>query len=113
MNTVNSRTDSSLGFEPIFILFEFMSWPRDLWPIFYFGPFDKDLRWVWKGQWRLDGWQSKLISVTLFVWALWLAVERGHSFVGVFNRRVDEIFVGVLRRWRTGLTDRMQQSTKL
>jgi len=73
--------------------------PEDLWPILYFGPFDKDPWWVWKGQWRLDGWQNRLISVSLFCWALWLAVKRGDSFVGVFNRRVDKIFVGVLRKW--------------
>jgi len=77
--------------------------PEDLWPIFYFGPFNRDPVWVWKGQWRLDGWQNQLISVTLFGWALWLAVQRGHSVVGVFNRRVDGIFVGVLRKWRDGL----------
>ena len=36
-----------------------------------------------------------------FGWALRarLAVKRGDSFVGVFNRRVDRVFVGVLRKW--------------
>ncbi|HWX21378.1 MAG TPA: hypothetical protein VN578_15870 [Candidatus Binatia bacterium] len=28
-----------------------------------------------------------------------LAVRRGYSFVGVFNRRADEVFVRVLRKW--------------
>lgn len=74
--------------------------PEDLWPIFYFGPFDKDPMWIWKGQWRLDGWQNKTVFAILFVWALWLATKRGDSFVGVFNRRVDAIFVSVLQRWR-------------
>ena len=78
--------------------------PEDLWPIFYYGPFDKDPMWVWRGQWRLDGWINRLLSVALFGWALIMASKLGHSFVGVFNRRVDAIFVGVLRRWREALT---------
>ena len=82
--------------------------PEDLWPIFYLGPFDKEPMWVWKGQWRLDGWPNRMISVTLFAWALWLAVRRGHSFVGVFNRRADTIFVTVLRRWQAALTQRIK-----
>jgi hypothetical protein len=73
--------------------------PEDLWPIFYFGPFTKDPMWIWKGQWRIDAWPFRLLTVTLFCWALWLAVRLGYSFVGVFNRRVDAIFVGVLRKW--------------
>lgn len=77
--------------------------PEDLWPIFYFGPFNKDPMWLWKGQWPLDGWINRLLSVTLFFWALWLAIPRGYSFVGAFNRRLDNIFVGVLRQWRDAL----------
>lgn len=77
--------------------------PVDLWPIFYLGPFSKDPLWVWKGQWPLDGWINRLLSVSLFVWALWLAVRLGHSFVGVFNRRLDQVFVAVLRKWHATL----------
>jgi len=73
--------------------------PEDLWPIFYFGPFDKDPMWVWKGQWRLDGWQNRIACLALFAWSLQLAVTRGQSVVGVFNRRADAVFVGVLRGW--------------
>lgn len=73
--------------------------PEDLWPIFYLGPFDKDPMWMWKGQWRLDGWQNQLISVGLFAWAMVLAVRRGNSVVGVFNRRFDAHFVRVVRGW--------------
>ena len=79
--------------------------PTDLWPIFYLGPFDKEPMWVWKGQWRLDGLPNRLISVSLFVWSLWLAVKHGQSFVGVFNRRVDKIFVDVLRKWHFALAN--------
>jgi len=77
---------------------------EDLWPIFYFGPFSKDPMWIWRGQWRLDGWQNRLICLSLFFWALWLAVSLGHSVVGVFNRRVDAVFVGVLQNWHAAWT---------
>ena len=71
----------------------------DLWPIFYFGPLSQHPMWTWKHQWGLDSWSNRIITVMLFVWALWLAVKRGDSFVGVFNRRIDRVFVGVLRKW--------------
>jgi hypothetical protein len=64
--------------------------------------------WVWRDQWRLDGWVNRLLSVFLFFWALFLATELGHSFVGVFNRRLDAIFVGVLCRWRTAFAERLR-----
>ena len=78
--------------------------PEDLWPIFYFGPFEKDPMWIWKGQWRLDAWPNRLLSVGLFVWALWLAVPRGYSIVGVFSPRLERTFIRVLRKWYAGLT---------
>ena len=80
--------------------------PEDLWPIFYFGPFDKDPMWVWKGQWRLDGWFNRWLTVALFLWALWLPVRLGHSVVGVFNRRADQAVVGVLRKWHNAWKQR-------
>ncbi|HWQ92724.1 MAG TPA: metal-dependent hydrolase [Clostridia bacterium] len=76
--------------------------PEDLWAIFYFGPFDRDPMWIWKGQWRLDAWPNRILSVALFGWALVLAIQLGHSFVGTFNRRADAIFVEVLKRWHSG-----------
>lgn len=75
----------------------------DFWPIYYFGPFTRQCVWIWKGQWRLDGWQNRYLSVVLFGWALWLASKRGDSIVGVFNRRADTLFVRVLRKWRAGI----------
>jgi len=78
--------------------------PEDLWPLFYLGPFDKDPMWIWKGQWRLDSWPNRLLSASLFLWALWLAVPRGYSFVGVFSARLDRIFVQTLRKWHSELT---------
>jgi hypothetical protein len=77
--------------------------PEDLWPLFYLGPFDKDPMWIWKGQWRLDAWPNRLLSVFLFGWALRLAVVRGYSFVGVFSGRLDRVFVSVLQNWNREL----------
>ncbi len=74
--------------------------PKDLWPIYYFGPFSYRSIWVWKHQWGLDAWPNRIISVVLFVWALWIATKLGDSFVGVFNRKVDRIVVAVLQKWR-------------
>jgi hypothetical protein len=73
--------------------------PEDLWPIFYLGPFDKEPMWVWKGQWRLDGWFNRWLTVGLFLWALWLPVSLGYSVVGIFSQRADRAFVGVLSKW--------------
>jgi hypothetical protein len=80
--------------------------PEDLWPIFYLGPFDKDPMWLWRGQWRLDGWQNQIISTGLFVWAMVIAVRSGHSVVGVIGRRFDAHFVRVLREWTRKLKPR-------
>jgi hypothetical protein len=77
--------------------------PNDFWPIFYFGPFSHHPMWIWHGQWRLDGWQNRLITLALMLWALWMASSRNDSVVGVFNRRADKVFVGVLRKWRAAL----------
>jgi inner membrane protein len=82
--------------------------PGDLWPIFYLGPFDKDPMWVWRGQWRLDSWINRYLTVALFLWALWLPVRLGYSVVGVFNRRADEAVVRVLRKWHAAWTRRNQ-----
>lgn len=85
--------------------------PEDLWGIYYFGPFDRDPMWIWKGQWRLDGWQNRIITVALFFWALKLPLDLGHSVVGVFNRKADSVFVSVLRKWRSNWQQmRRQQS---
>jgi hypothetical protein len=74
--------------------------PEDLWPIFYLGPFSKEWMWFWRGQWALDSWPNRLLAVALLASTLWLAVRQGHSVVGVFSRRADQVFVNVLRGWR-------------
>lgn len=85
--------------------------PEDLWPIFYLGPFDKDPMWIWRGQWRLDGWQNQLISVGLLAWSFRIAVIRGISFIGLFNRRMDAMFVGTLRKWHAALAGRWKSGS--
>jgi hypothetical protein len=77
--------------------------PDDLWPIFYFAPMSLHPMWIWKGQWPLEGWQNRAISVVLFFWALWISSARRDSFVGVFNRRADRVFLGALHKWRAAL----------
>jgi inner membrane protein len=77
--------------------------PQDLWPIFYLGPFDKDPMWVWRSQWPLDSWINRYLSAALFLYALWLPVRLGHSVVGVFSRRADQVVVSVLRKWHSAL----------
>jgi inner membrane protein len=72
---------------------------QDVWPIYYLGPFSHKQMWLWKGQWRLDGWQNRYFSTALTLWALWIAAHVGHSFVGVFSRKLDAIFSGVLVKW--------------
>jgi len=77
--------------------------PSDLWPICYGEPLFSHPIWIWRGQWRLDGWQNQSVFVVVFLVALWLAAGRGYSFVELAGRRVDTVFVGVLQKWRTRL----------
>ena len=81
--------------------------PVDLWPLFYLGPFTRDPMWIWKGQWPLDFWVNRWLSVVLLAWAFWLAVQLGYSFVGVFSRRLDRVFVEVLRKWHGGIVSKL------
>jgi len=82
----------------------------DIWPIFYFAPLSQHPMWSWQYQWRLDGWQNRVITLALLAWALCLAVKKGDSFVGVINRRCDRVFVGVLQKWRGQLWPRRVSS---
>lgn len=56
-----------------------------------------------QGQWPLDHWFNRYLSVALLGWAFCLAVQRGYSFVGVFSRCLDLVFVQLLRKWRGSL----------
>jgi hypothetical protein len=75
----------------------------DMWPILYFGPISQHPMWVWKHQWPLDGWQNFVITMALLLWSLGMAIKRGDSVVGVFNRRADKVFVATLQKWRSQL----------
>jgi hypothetical protein len=83
--------------------------PSDKWPIFYLAPFSQNPMWIWKWQWPLFGWQNSVISVALFAWATALAIRRGDSYIGVFNRRADAVFVGMLRKWRESFRARFEK----
>jgi len=73
--------------------------PGDLWPIAYAEPIFRHPIFFWKGQWRLDGWQNRIICISLFVAELGLATRRGYSCVEVFSRKADAVFVAVLQKW--------------
>lgn len=77
--------------------------PSDLWAICYGEPLFSHPVWIWRGQWRLDGWQNQSVFLVVFLVALWLAARRGYSFLELAGRRVDTVFVGVLQKWRTRL----------
>jgi hypothetical protein len=78
----------------------------DFWPIYYSEPVFRYPIWIWKHQWRLDGWQNQIIFVALFLASLWVAVKKGSSFVEVFSTRLDSVFVEVLRKWWSKLCGR-------
>jgi len=84
--------------------------PQDLWPIFYLGPITYNPMWSWAHQWQLDGWQNRMIAVSLFFWALWLAAKRGDSVVGVFNRRLDRVVVEILQKWKSDVSKMLSKS---
>ena len=71
----------------------------DRWPIIYFAPINKQFWIDWHGQWQLDGWQNKTIFIWWFFWSLKIAVDKGFSIVGLFSRKADAVFVGILRKW--------------
>jgi hypothetical protein len=83
--------------------------PADKWPIFYFAPLSLHPMWICKWQWPLFGWQNGVISIALFVWAIAMALRRGDSFVGVFSRRADAVFMRTLRQWRDSLRVRFEK----
>lgn len=85
--------------------------PGDFWPIYYFAPFSNYPMWLWRGQWKLDGWQNQLISVVLLAWSFRIAVTRGNSFVAIFSPRADAVFVSTLRKWHAALATKWKSRT--
>jgi inner membrane protein len=80
--------------------------PGDVWPIFYCAPLSNHPVWLWRGQWRLDGWQNRIITLALLAWTFRIALKQGESVVGVFSRRADCVFVSTIRKWRHDLLNR-------
>jgi hypothetical protein len=76
---------------------------EDIWPIFYLAPFSTDWMWTWKHQLALDAWPNRIFSVVLFGFCIHVGIKKGYSFIAVFNRRIDEIFVSILRKWKAKL----------
>jgi hypothetical protein len=81
--------------------------PADIWPIYYGEPLFHRPVFLWHGQWSLDGWQNQILFALLLLTELWLATRRGYSFVEIFNRKLDKIFVEVLQKWKRDLSGRM------
>jgi hypothetical protein len=74
----------------------------DVWPLWYLAPFSDRPIWLWQGQWPLNAWPNVLFTVLLLAYALWAAVARGHSPVGLFSAKADSRVVSALRtRWQT------------
>lgn len=78
--------------------------PQDIWPLFYFGPFTYRHALSWAHQWPLDARPNRVFTLVLFYYCLKLPLTLGDSVVGVFNRRTDVVFVGVLRDWAQKLS---------
>jgi len=74
-----------------------------IWPIHYLAPLSDALTFSWADQWPLTSWQNTTLTVALMAYAIWLAVQRGRSPVGLFSERADAVFVETIRR-RLGRT---------
>lgn len=70
----------------------------DKWPIFYLAPLRLRPILICPWQWPLFGWQNGVISIALFVWAMALALKRGESFISVFSRKADVIFMETVKQ---------------
>ncbi len=68
------------------------------WDIPYLYPFTEAHRWMWSGQWRLDGWQNIAITVALLAATVAIAARRGRTIVEVVSTRADAAVVEVVRR---------------
>ena len=72
--------------------------PEDFWPIYYWGPFTRHAGvMLWKGQWRLDGWQNVLLTCVLLIW-LFHRMRAGSSPFAVPFPRVHRALVETLQR---------------
>ncbi len=68
------------------------------WPIPYLKPFSSTLQLTWHGQWQLNAWPNVLITVVLLLITLRLAWKRGFSPLEMISSKIDQGFIGALRR---------------
>jgi membrane-bound metal-dependent hydrolase YbcI (DUF457 family) len=75
--------------------------PGDIWPLWYLAPLSDWPVLLWSRQWPLNAWPNILFTLLLVTYALWAAVTKGHSPVGVFSRSADVSVAATLRsRWQ-------------
>jgi hypothetical protein len=67
------------------------------WPIPYLKPFSP-VQIVWHGQWALNAWPNAVITAGLILISLWLARQRGFSFMEIFSRKANAALVMWLRQ---------------
>jgi hypothetical protein len=68
------------------------------WPIPYLWPFLPELQITWQYQWALNAWPNFAITIFFVIVAIWLARNKGYSFVGIFSRKADEMVVATIRK---------------
>jgi len=73
--------------------------PDAVWPLYYLGPFSREMVWQWSGQWALNAWPNVLLSLALLAAALRRTVVHGVSPTRLFGNTVDTAFVTTLKGW--------------
>ena len=66
------------------------------WPIPYLLPFSNQWQLVWEGQWALNAWPNFAITVLFMGISLYMAWQRGYSFLEMFSRRADRALIRTL-----------------
>lgn len=69
----------------------------DQWPIPYLLPFSDSIRWLWSGQWHLNGWQNFVITGALLAFTIYNAWRIGASPLDFISRKANREFVKALR----------------
>jgi inner membrane protein len=67
--------------------------PDDFWPITYL----PSVTWLWKGQWRLDGWQNVTLTLVLLAYVFHRAWRWNRSPLQLLSLRLHDGFVQALR----------------
>lgn len=69
------------------------------WPIPWLMPFNRNLVWVWSGQWELHAWQNSAITLLMLAVACVLGWKQRYSFVEVLSLKLDRAFFQMLTRY--------------